>query len=127
MGSYPRPAGYIGDRIASGKVIVPLQALVHNSIEACRFILVAFDGIRHLAWCEAEKMMRLSRHRSEPAHLPEQPFLHLYALAFRPGIEASGFASEILQDCTGFKYRNQLAARAIGVDNGRNAVVWRDA
>jgi hypothetical protein len=58
--------------------------------------------------------------------LPKQPFIDRNASAFVARIELSGLAAEILQDGAGFENRDRPPAWARRIDNGWNAIVWRD-
>ncbi|MCY1371398.1 hypothetical protein D3C81_2016770 [compost metagenome] len=70
-------------------------------------------------------MASLSRHGSKSTHLPHQPFIDGHALAFIGRIELAELAAEILQDRTRFKYRDRLAARAFGIDDGWHTIIRR--
>src|ERR1043165_664295 len=85
------------------------------------------SGVINLLDRIIHEVIGLARHGAEASHLPEQPFLHLDALTLIGGIELPGFAAQVLKDRAGSKDRNRPSARAIGIDDGWNAVVGRDA
>jgi hypothetical protein len=58
--------------------------------------------------------MRLPRHRTETADLPEQPLIDLDASPFVRGIELPCLAPEILEDGTRLEDRDRFAAGPSG-------------
>ena len=71
-------------------------------------------------------MIVLAGHRTEPAHLPEQPLEHLVARAQILAEELAGLFREVEQDRARLENRDRLAAvgRRV-IDDGGNAVVRR--
>ena len=68
--------------------------------------------------------MVLTRHRPEPAHLPEQPLQHLDPAANVGRDELPGLFGKIEQDRPGLENRNRRAAVLwFVIDDGRDAVV----
>ena len=109
----PADARHVGDRIFARKERRGPRADVHHAVEPVHLVGVAVDRIWNLLRRVEAEMVRLPRHRPEPAHLPEQPLIDLDARTLVRRIELAGLAPEILQDRAGFEDRNRPAARAV--------------
>src|SRR4029077_14672719 len=96
----PRIDGHVGYRIALGNKLAIRKPLVEHAIETVRLLDVPFDGVRYLLRRILREVMILTRHRAEIAHLPEQPFHHLYPVAEPNRQVLAGLLAEVQQDGT---------------------------
>src|SRR5205814_10349730 len=76
---HPWPGRHVGDRILAEDEFAPFQPPLQHAEAAVVFVGVALVRIRVLALHVVDEMAELSRHWSEIADLPEQPFQHLFA------------------------------------------------
>ena len=88
----------LATRLAIGKT------LVEYAIQAVCLVHVSVDRVSDLCWRVVTEVMVLTSHRTEAAHLPEQPLDHL-GLAAKVGThELSSLLSQIKKDRSRFKY-----------------------
>jgi hypothetical protein len=72
-------------------------------------------------------MVILSSHRTQAAHLPEQPLKNIVALTQVGGNIFSGLVRQVEKNGARLEYGNRFAAVCwFRVDDGRDAVVRRD-
>src|SRR5450756_2117355 len=112
----PADAGHVGDRILAGEEFAVLEPRIHHPVEPVDLIHEASDRVGNRLAGVILEVVHLPRHRAEPAHLPEQPLLHLDACALVARIELAGLAAEILQDCAGLEDRDRPPSRPGGID-----------
>src|SRR6202049_4836415 len=103
------------------------ETMVQYPGQAFHLVRVALDRIGDFFWSVGAEMVPLTEHRADAAHLEHYPFEAFVAAEriLRDQFATSLFR-EINQDRRRFKERERLAARAVGVDDRRNAVVCRD-
>ena len=126
IGPEPADTGHVRDGISVSQEIAAFQPLVHDPVEAIDLVRVAIDGIRHLARRILPEMMGLTRHRPEPAHPPEQPFIDRDTVARALRVELARLVAEILRDRAGLEDRDRFAAGSLGVDDRGHPVVRRN-
>src|SRR5262245_21202782 len=90
------------------------------------FVVVTLDCVSERFLRVALEVIELTRHRTEAAHLPEQPLVNLGARALVGRIKLSGLAAEILQVRARLEDLNRFAARPIWINDRRHPVVRRD-
>jgi hypothetical protein len=66
---------------------------------------------------------QLAEHRPDAAHLEHQPLHRLVFAAGSAGRKLPGLLGQVEQDRARFEQRQRLAARAVGVEDGRDLVV----
>jgi hypothetical protein len=100
---------------------------IEHAVEAVCLPYVAVDRVRNFAWRVDSKMVVLSGHRSQAAHLPEQPFRRNLAAAYILRQEAADLVGEVTQDGPRLEHADRFAAvgRCV-VDDRRHSVVRRD-
>ena len=126
----PRPAENreIRHRQFSRDVFHFPEAPVEHAVEAPRLVRVALEAIAPVAFgLDHAKVVHLSGHRTEAAHLPHQPFEHGHAFAQARRQEFAGLLAEIEEDRARFEDADRLLAGAVRIDDGGNAVVRADA
>ena len=124
--SHPADAGDVGDRITAGQKFALGKPRIHDAIEPVDLVGVTRDRVSDLLGRVAAEMNRLTRHRTQPSHLPEQPLIDGDPGALILRIKFSGLAAEILQDGARLENRDRPCARSGGVHNRRHTVVRRD-
>ena len=73
VGNDPWISRHVGDGVFARDEVAIGKPLIEDAIEAVRLVHVSVDRIRDLCWRIMAEMMVLTGHRTEPAHLPEQP------------------------------------------------------
>jgi len=100
---------------------------VEHAVQTVRLLHIAVDRIRNPARRVNAEMVVLSGHRSQPAHLPEQPLRHGLPTADVLRQEAAGLLGEVQEDGARLEQADWLAAIArCGIDDRRHSVVRRD-
>src|SRR5712672_3580612 len=95
--------------------------------QAFHLVRVALDRIGDFVWSVGAEMVPLAEHWADAAHLEHYPFEAFVAAERIPRDQfATSLFREINQDRCRFKERERLAARAVGVDDRRNAVLCRE-
>jgi len=69
------------------------------------------------------KETELTEHRANAAHLEHEPLNSLVAGGRIPRQELAALLGEIDQDRAGFKQRQRLPARTVGIEDGRDLAV----
>src|SRR5690242_5997222 len=72
------------------------------------------------------EVVELAGHRSQPAHLPEQPLIDFAPRTLVRRIKLSGLATEILQDRAELEDRNRAPTRSLRINDRRHAIVRSD-
>src|SRR3546814_2684071 len=95
--------------------------------QAQRLVAIAFDGIGLPLGRIADKMMRLTLHRTKARHLPHEPLLSLAAAARVFGKQPAALFGEIEQDRAALEHRQRrTAAYGLMVDDRGQAAVGVD-
>src|SRR6202030_1529212 len=124
----PREGDDVGHAVfVAGEPMHLFETMVQYPGQAFHLVRVALDRIGDFFWSVGAEMVPLAEHRADAAHLEHYPFEAF--VAAEPILRdqfATSLFREINQDRRRFKERERLAARAVGVDDRRNAVVCRD-
>src|ERR1700733_3376052 len=121
---HPGIDGHISDRIAVGDELAIRKTFVEHAIEAVGLLHVTLDRVRDLFRRILREMVILTRHRSEPSHLPEQPFHDYDAIAQAVRQISAGFVGKIDEDGAGLEDRKRIAPILWAViDDRRHAIV----
>src|ERR1700683_509152 len=108
VGNDPWINRHVGDGVFACDEVATGKPLIEDAIEAARLVHVSVDRIKGLSWRIMAEMMVLTAHRTESAHLPEQPLGDL-DLAAKVGMhELSGLFGQIEKDSSRFEYRDRL-------------------
>ena len=94
-GKHPRIAGHVGDRIIAAQIAAVGEPLVHHAEQAIDLVAVAIDRVGNLLRRIGAEVIVLTRHRTEAAHLPEQPFQDLVARTQILADELAGLVGEV--------------------------------
>ena len=120
----PGEDGDVGDAVVgAAEVLAVGQALVHHAVEPAGLVGVAVDGVGDLLGRIDAKVVRLTEHRADAAHLEHQPLQHLVLATRRRRQKAPALAGQVEQDRARFEERDRLAVGAVGIDDGRYLVV----
>ncbi len=118
--------GHIGDRVGVTHDPVAVgEPRVEHTEQAFRFRDVALTRPLVLVVL-ARKLMKeteLTEHRANAAHLEHEPLNSLVAGGRIPRQELAALLGEIDQDRTGFKQRQRLPPRTVGIEDGRDLAV----
>src|SRR5471032_2515459 len=130
MRHYPRIARHVGDAVLVAADVVAAigQLVIEHAVQTRGLLHISFYGVRQRLRRVLREVVGLSRHRTESAHLPEQPLQRDVAAAQILRDEAAGLVGQVQQDRARFENRDRRAAvgRRV-VDDGGDAVVRRDA
>src|SRR5215813_2616095 len=114
----------IGDRDLAGGEFDLAESAIQDIVQPARLLGIALETIATVLFVgHLQKMVHLTGHGAETAHLPHQPLQDrdLPAQIGRPELSCS--LTEINQYRTRFENADRRALRAVGVDDRGNFAV----